>query len=88
MDKTNASLGCSTEEFTGLTLCLRPVNQYEYANNKNYRNLQEEAKAIINQDAAARRLQDIKTELTTNNYKTNTEKNKNSTQTRSHYKQC
>ena len=88
LDKTNASLGCSTEEFTGLTLCLRPVKQYKYANNKNYRNLQEEAKAIINQDAAARRLQDIKTELKTNNYKTNREKNKNSTQTRSHYKQC
>ena len=79
MDKTNASLGCSTEEFTGLTLCLRPVKQYKYANNKNYRNLQEEAKAMINQDnqdAAARRLEDIKTELTTNHYKTNTEKRK------------
>ena len=79
LDTSNSSLGCSTEEFTGLTLCLRPVNQYKYANNKNYRNLQEEAKAMINQDnqdAAARRLEDIKTELTTNHYKTNTEKRK------------
>ena len=79
LDTSNSSLGCSTEEFTGLTLCLRPVNQYKYANNKNYRNLQEEAKAMINQDnkdAAVKRLGDINSELTTNHYKTNPEQRK------------
>ena len=79
LDKTDASLRCSTDKFTALILCLRPVKQYKYANNKNYRNLQEEANAMINrdiQDAAVRRLEGIKSELTTNHYKTNTEQRK------------
>ena len=72
----NASQGCSTEDFTGLTLCLRPVKDFEYANSKDYRRYQTETKAIINQEAAARRLQEIITELTANQYKTSTEETK------------
>ena len=76
LDKTDPSLGCSTDEFKGLTLCLRPVKSYKYANNKEYRSLQREAKTIVNQETAVKRLQDIQTELTANNYKTNIEKTK------------
>ena len=74
VDKLNPSKGCSTDEFTGLTLCLRPVELYQYANSKNYRNLQKEAQTIIQQEPAIRRLSNIQTELTTNNYRTSTEK--------------
>ena len=73
---TNTSQGCITGDFTGLTLCLRPVQNFEHANSKDYRRYQTETKAIINQEAAARRLQEIKTELDRNQYKTSTEETK------------
>ena len=72
----NSSKGCNTAEFKGLTLCLRPVKTYEYANKENYRRKQTETKAMVKKEVAARRLQEIKTELTANNYKASPEERK------------
>ena len=41
--------GCTKEEFKGLTLCLRPVKDFTYANNPDYRQDQEETKTLIQQ---------------------------------------
>ena len=71
-----ADQGCKSEEFTGLTLCLRPVKNFDYANNKEYREYQQETKTLIKQEDAVRRLQEIKTELNTNNFQASTEKTK------------
>ena len=49
--------GCDTDEFLGYTLCLRPVKGFQYANNKNYRINQEEAKTLIKQEVAISQLQ-------------------------------
>ena len=68
--------GCKNETFTGLTLCLRPVKNFDYANNHDYRQNQEETKTLIKQGEAITRLQEIKTELTTNNFQASTEKTK------------
>ena len=70
----NGTQGCNSEAFKGLTLCLRPVKEFDYANSKEYRDYQTERKTLIKQEDAARRLQEIKTELTANNYRTSTEK--------------
>ena len=69
-----AGQGCMSNEFKGLTLCLRPVKEFTYANNPDYRQDQEETNTLIQlqQVKAGTRLQNIKEELIANNYKTNT----------------
>ena len=42
-----AGQGCMSNEFKGLTLCLRPVKEFTYANNPDYRQDQEETKTLI-----------------------------------------
>ena len=66
--------GCQGNKFKGLTLCLRPVKDFTYANNPDYRQDQEETRTLIQlqQVKAGTRLQNIKEELIANNYKTNT----------------
>ena len=59
------SQGCDSEDFLGYTLCLRPVKGFQYANNKNYRTEQEEAKTLIKQEGVIRQLQEIKREWST-----------------------
>ena len=44
--------GCTKEEFKGLTLCLRPVKDFTYANNPDYRQDQDETKTLIQQAKA------------------------------------
>ena len=68
-----AGQGCMSNEFKGLTLCLRPVKEFTYANNPDYRQDQEETRTLIQlqQVKAGTRLQNIKEELIANNYKTN-----------------
>ena len=68
--------GCTKEEFKGLTLCLRPVKEFTYANNPDYRQDQEETKTLIQQEKAGTRLQDIEEELMANNFQTNMAKPK------------
>ena len=68
--------GCTKEEFKGLTLCLRPVKEFTYANNPDYRQDQEETKTLIQQEKAGTRLQNIKEELMANNFQTNMAKPK------------
>ena len=41
-EDAEAIQGCKDEAFTGLTLCLRPVKNFDYANNHDYRQDQEE----------------------------------------------
>jgi hypothetical protein len=41
--------GCTKDEYKGLTLCLRPVKGFTYANNPDYRQDREDAKTIIQQ---------------------------------------
>ena len=48
--------GCTKEEFQGLTLCLRPVKEFTYANNPNYRQDQEETKTLIQKEKATEQL--------------------------------
>ena len=74
--EAGAGQGCRSETFKGLTSCLRPVKEFDYANSREYRDYQQETKTIIKQADAAGRLQEIKTELTANNYRTSTEKTK------------
>ena len=68
--------GCTKEEFKGLTLCLRPVKDFTYANNPDYRQDQEETKTLIQKEKAGTRLQDIEEELMANNFQTNMAKPK------------
>ena len=63
--------GCMKEEYKGLTLCLRPVKEFTYANNPDYRQDQEETKTLIQQEKAGTRLQNIKEELMANDFQTN-----------------
>ena len=57
--------GCDTQEFTSYTLCLRPVKEYQYANNKNYTINQEETKTLIKQEVVRSYLQEVKERWTT-----------------------
>ena len=68
--------GCTKEEYKGLTLCLRPVKEFTYANNPDYRQDREDAKTLIQQEKAGTRLQDIKEELMANSFQTNKAKPK------------
>ena len=62
--------GCIDNNIKGLTLCLRPVKTYTYANDPNYRKDQQETKIIIGtqKEKATEQLQNIKEELTRNNF--------------------
>ena len=62
--------GCIDNNIKGLTLCLRPVKTYTYANDPNYRKDQQETKIIIGtqKERATEQLQNIKEELTRNNF--------------------
>ena len=64
--------------FKGLTLCLRPVKTYTYANDPNYRKDQQETKTLIStqKERATEQLQNIKEELTKNNFQSTTARTK------------
>ena len=62
--------GCIDNNIKGLTLCLRPVRTYTYANDPNYRKDQQETKILIGtqKERATEQLQNINEELTMNNF--------------------
>ena len=66
--------GCIEDNFQGLTLCLRPVKDFTYANEPNYRTDQEETKTLIRiqKENATEQLKNIKDELTVNNFQSTT----------------
>ena len=70
--------GCSDDGLTGLTLCLRPVKTYTHANDPNYRKDQRETKTLIpiQKGRAIERLQNIKEELTENDFQSSTARTK------------
>ena len=54
--------GCQKPEFTFLTLCVRAVQNFPYANNKAYRENQEEAKKLISEGFPLNKLKEVKKE--------------------------
>ena len=66
--------GCMEDDFQGLTLCLRPVKDFTYANDPNYRTDQGETKTLIRiqKEKATEQLKNIKDELTVNNFQSTT----------------
>ena len=66
--------GCMEDNFQGLTLCLRPVKDFTYANDPNYRKDQGETKTLIRiqKEKATEQLKNIKDELTVNNFQSTT----------------
>ena len=66
--------GCIEDNFQGLTLCLRPVKDFTYANEPNYRTDQEETKTLIRiqKENATEQLKNIKDELIVNNFQSTT----------------
>ena len=70
--------GCIDNNIKGLTLCLRPVKTYTYANDPNYRKDQQETKIIIGtqKERATEQLQNIKEELTMNNFQSTSARTK------------
>ena len=66
--------GCIEDNFQGLTLCLRPVKDFTYANDPNYRTDQGETKTLIRiqKEKATEQLKNIKDELTVNNFQSTT----------------
>ena len=70
--------GCRDDSIKGLTLCLRPVKTYTYANDPNYRKDQQETKTLIpiQKERATEQLQNIKEELTKNNFQSTTARTK------------
>ena len=66
--------GCIDDNLKGLTLCLRPVKNYTYANDPNYRKDQRETKTLIpiQKGRATEQLQNIKEELTENDFQSTT----------------
>ena len=70
--------GCIDDNLKGLTLCLRPVKNYTYANDPNYRKDQRETKTLIpkQKGRATEQLQNIKEELTENDFQSTTARTK------------
>ena len=62
--------GCTQNAYKALTLCLRPVRNFTYANDPNYRRYQQETKTLIQPAEAGTRLNNIKVELRTTVYQT------------------
>ena len=70
--------GCRDDNLKGLTLCLRPVKNYTYANDPNYRKDQRETKTLIpiQKERATEQVQNIKKELTVNDFQSTTARTK------------